>query len=93
MERKEMKLDIKAFAFTAGVLWGAAMLLTGIAHLIWPGYGAAFLEMMALLYPGYDATTPIDSVILGTLYGFLAGAIGGLVFAWLFNVFAGKQAG
>jgi len=85
-----MKLDIKAFTFTAGILWGLAMFLVGIAHFIWSGYGSAFLEVMASLYPGYDATPTIDSVILGTLYGFLDGAIGGLVFAWLYNVFVGR---
>ena len=84
-----MRLDVKAFAFTAGILWGAVMFLVGFAHFIWPSYGSAFLEVMASLYPGYETTATIDSVILGALYGFLDGAIGGLVFAWLYNLFVG----
>jgi hypothetical protein len=85
-----MRINVKAFAFTAGLLWGAAMLLVGFAHFIWPSYGIAFLDVMASLYPGYEVTPTMDAVILGALYGFLDGAIAGLVFAWLYNVFVGE---
>jgi hypothetical protein len=85
-----MKLDVKALALTAGIIWGAAMLLVGLANLIWPAYGAAFLQIMGSVYPGYEAAPTIDSLILGTLYGFLDGAIAGLLFAWLYNVFVGR---
>ena len=82
-----MRLNVKALAFTAASLWGAVMLLVGFAHFIWPGYGTAFLDVMASLYPGYEVTPTMDAVILGTLYGFLDGAIAGLIFSWLYNVF------
>jgi hypothetical protein len=85
-----MKLNVKAFAFTGGILWGVAMLLSGIAHLIWPRYGNAFLQVMASIYPDYEVSQTIDSVIFGTLYGFLDGAVAGLLLAWLYNVFAGR---
>jgi hypothetical protein len=85
-----MKLNVKALALTAGILWSVAMFLTGIAHLIWPGYAAAFLQVMASIYPGYEASPTIDSLVLGTLYGFLDGSIAGLLFAWLYNTFAGQ---
>lgn len=52
-----MRLDIKALTIAAGLLWGLAMLLTGIANMLWPGYGQEFLNTMASLYPGYDATS------------------------------------
>jgi hypothetical protein len=84
-----MKLNIKALALTGGILWGAALFLAGLANLIWPGYATAFLQVMASIYPGYEAASTIDSVIFGTLYGFLDGAVAGLLFAWLYNVFAG----
>jgi hypothetical protein len=29
-----MGLNVKAFAFTAGILWGAAVFLTGMANLL-----------------------------------------------------------
>jgi hypothetical protein len=41
----------------------------GLANLIWPSYGQAFLNAMVSLYPGYDATASFGEVIVGTLYG------------------------
>ena len=85
-----MKLNVKALALASGILWAAAVLLTGIANLIWAGYGAAFLQMMASLYPGYHATSSFGSVLIGTLYALVDGAIAGLVLAWLYNLFVGR---
>jgi hypothetical protein len=85
-----MKLNVKALALASGILWAAAVLLTGIANLIWAGYGAAFLQLMASLYPGYHATSSFGSVIIGTLYALIDGAIAGLVLAWLYNLCAGR---
>ncbi len=83
-----MKLDIKAMAITLGLVWGGAVLLVGVANLIWPNYGQAFLEVVASVYPGYTAGTSIGQLIVGTLYGLLDGAVGGAVIAWLYNLFA-----
>ena len=83
-----MKLNPKALAITAALFWGATLLLTGIANLIWHGYGQAFLDLMASCYPGYHATASFGSVIVGTLYALLDGLIAGWVFAWLYNIFA-----
>jgi hypothetical protein len=85
-----MKLNVKALAFTAGILWGLVVLLVGLANLIWSGYGGGFLQMMASIYPGYQATASIGEVIVGTLYALVDGGICGLGFAWLYNLFAGK---
>lgn len=85
-----MKLNLKALVFTTGILWALAMLITGIANLIWSGYGAAFLQIMASVYPGYHASSSIGDLIVGTLYALLDGAICGLIFGWLYNLFVGK---
>ncbi len=82
-----MKLDIKALALTFGLLWGVAMLLTGIANLIFPGYGQEFLNVMRSIYPGYAATADIGQIGIGTIYGLVDGAIGGALLAWLYNRF------
>ena len=84
-----MKLDIKGMAITLGLVWGAAVLLVGIANLIWPNYGQAFLELVASIYPGYTAGASVGQLIVGTLYGSVDGAVGGAVIAWLYNLFAG----
>ena len=84
-----MKLDIKAMALTGAVVWGGlALFVTGFANLIWPGYGQAFLDVAASLYPGYEATASFGQVIVGTLYGALDGAFVGGVLAWVYNRFA-----
>ncbi len=84
-----MKLNVKALAIVAALTWGVlAMLLTGIANLIWPSYGQEFLQVMASVYPGYHATRSLSQVIVGALYGLVDGAIGGAVFGWLYNLVA-----
>lgn len=82
-----MKLDIKAMAITLGLVWGAAILLVGIANLMWPNYGQAFLQVTASIYPGYTADASAGQLIVGTLYGLVDGAAAGVVIAWLYNVF------
>lgn len=84
-----MKLDVKALAITVGLLWGVgAMFVTGMANLIWPGYGGAFLDVMASVYPGYKPGGGFGQVISATLYGVVDGAIAGAILAWLYNLFA-----
>lgn len=84
-----MKLNVPAFALTAGLLWGGAVLLVALANLAWPGYGRAFLDLAASLYPGYHPGGA-GAAVVGGLYGLVDGAIGGAVFAWLYNLLAAR---
>ena len=86
-----MKLSVKGLALASGILWGVAMLGMGLANLVWGSYGQQFLQLMASVYPGYHATRSIGEVIVGALYGFVDGLIGGAVFAWLYNQFVGSR--
>jgi len=83
-----MKLSLRALMLTVALLWGGAVLFCGLLNLIWPTYGVAFLQMVASIYPGYHATRSLGSVVVGTLYALLDGAVCGLLFAWLYNRFA-----
>lgn len=83
-----MKFSIKGLALALAILWGLAMLVMGLANLVWSSYGQQFLQTMSSVYPGYHATRSIAEVIVGTLYGAVDGFIGGAVFAWLYNQFA-----
>jgi len=83
-----MKFNTKALAVTSGVLWGLAMLVTGLGNLIWGNYGRQFLQTMSSVYPGYHATRSVAEVVVGTLYGVVDGLVGCAVFAWLYNQFA-----
>ena len=80
-----MRLSIKSLTMTAAILWGGAVLLAGIANLIWPSYAAAFLQVVDSIYPGYHAGQGFGSVIVGTLYAIVDGAMGGLLFGWIYN--------
>jgi len=77
-----MKLDVKAFGITCGLVWGC-----GIFFLTW---WVIFLDgastdpvFLGKLYRGYTIT-PAGSLI-GLLWALCDGFVGGIVFAWLYN--------
>lgn len=88
-----MKLNVKAFALTCGLIWGL-----GLFCITWwiiffegqapPEAGPPFL---GLVYRGYRFTTA--GSLIGLVWAFLDGLVGGAVFAWLYNLLAGKPAG
>ncbi|HSC96145.1 MAG TPA: hypothetical protein VLC73_14350 [Burkholderiales bacterium] len=80
-----MKFNIGALSVAIGLFWGGSILLVGLSNLVWPGYGSAFLQLTASIYPGYKADATFAQVIIATIYGVVDGAIGGAVFAWLYN--------
>ena len=80
-----MKLNVHALSLAAGIFTAASILIVGILNLVWPGYGGAFLKMMASIYPGYHAAGTIGDLIVGAVYGLVDGLVFGLVFGWLYN--------
>jgi hypothetical protein len=84
-----MRLSVRAMAMSAALVWGVGgMFATGLLNLLWPKYGEHFLLTMSSVYPGYHATRTIGEVLVGTGYGLTDGAICGLLFAWVYNLFA-----
>ncbi len=81
------QLNALAAGLSMGVLWGLCMLLCTISSLKW-GYGQEFLELMADVYPGYEVSG--RGALIGLLYGFADGFIGGFLVVWLYNFFARK---
>ena len=86
-----MKLSLKALSLAFGILWGASFLIVGIANLIWPTYGVAFLQCGESVYPGYHYGGGFGSVIVATLYAFLDGVICAAIFGWLYNCWAAPK--
>ncbi len=80
-----MKLDAKALAYAGAALWGASFLIVGLVNLSSPDYGREFLELLASVYPGYNADRTIESVMVGTGYALFDGAVGGWLLGWLYN--------
>jgi hypothetical protein len=89
--KKRMKLSVKAATIAGGLLWGGAILLVGLINLISPGYGLAFLQMMSSVYPWFNPSHTLSSILVGSLEGFLDGAIASLLFAWLYNALMGRR--
>ena len=83
-----MRISMKALSFSVGILWGSLMLVVGSVNLVVPSYGTDFLRLMSSIYPGADTTATLGSVLLGALYGFVDGAICGLVLGFLYEAFS-----
>ncbi|MBI86116.1 MAG: hypothetical protein CMJ81_23210 [Planctomycetaceae bacterium] len=77
-----MKLHVRAFALTCGIFWGI-----GIFSLTWwlIAFDGATGEptFIGRLYHGFTIS-PGGSVV-GLVWAFIDGLIGGAVFAWLYN--------
>jgi hypothetical protein len=87
---KTMRLSTKAMAIAGAVIWGGCgMFLTGLLNQLIPPFGGQFLQTMSSVYPGYHVTSGLAGVLIGTLYGIVDGAVGGFLFAWVYNRFAG----
>ena len=86
-----MQLNIKAMSIAFGLIWGGGILFVATANMISPRYGQAFLALCASIYPGYRPGSGIGSVLVGTIYGLVDGAVGAAVLTWLYNFFAARQ--
>ena len=88
-----MRLNIFALSVVVAIFWGGAIFIVAIANYFWPSYGFAFLEIMSSVYPGFTPGTGFGSIIIGTLYALVDGAVGGAIFAWLYNFLSSKCTG
>ena len=80
-----MRHPVRAITLASAIVWGACMLIIGLINLADSSYGGAFLRIMSSVYPGADTARNLGRVLLGTLYGFIDGAIAGYIFALLFR--------
>jgi len=78
-----MKLNVKAFALTSGLVWGF-----GLFFITWwiIGFEGITREptLIGRLYRGYSIS-PLGSLI-GLVWGFFDALIGGAIFAWIYNL-------
>lgn len=86
-----MRLSVRALAIASALVWGGSLLLVGLINLAAPSYGTEFLRGLSSVYPGFHAAHTFASVIIGTIYGLVDGFIGGSLFGWLYNCFAGSK--
>ncbi|MCH7805947.1 MAG: bacteriophage holin [Proteobacteria bacterium] len=84
-----MKLNVKAFAIALGLVWGGAVFVFGLwATFFTPAAG--IVDYLGQFYIGY--AVGFVGAIIGFVWGFADAAIGGLIFAWLYNLLVGKFA-
>lgn len=81
-----MKLSVKALALTSGILWGGAVWFATLWLLLW-GYDGSLIQQLDHFYIGYSFS--IAGAFIGLVYGFIDGAIGGALFAWIYNRLSG----
>ncbi len=77
-----MKLDIKAFALSCGLVWGIGLLILTWWIIAIEG-ATGETTFIGRVYIGYRIS-PIGSVI-GLVWGFVDALVGGAIFAWLYN--------
>lgn len=77
-----MRLDIRAFALTAGILWGLGVFLLTWWIILFEG-ATGDPTWLGLIYRGYTIS-PLGSVV-GLFWALVDGLVGGAIFAWLYN--------
>jgi len=73
-----------ALGIAIGVLWACSVFLAGIFAMF--GWGAAFVNVLASFYIGYGAS--IVGAIIGAVWAFIDGFVGGAIIAWIYNLVA-----
>lgn len=84
-----MRLDVKALALACGLLWGLCLFF-GTWWVIFLDGASGDPTVIASVYRGYSLS-PAGSVI-GLVWAFFDGLIGGAIFAWLYNLIAARGA-
>jgi len=83
-----MKINVRAFALSCGIIWGIGLFLITWWIIL---FGGMPNEPVILehIYLGYHIS-PAGSII-GLLWAFVDGLIGGGIFAWLYNRIASPK--
>ncbi len=84
-----MKLNVKAFALTCGILWGLGLFVITWWIIAFEG-ATGDPTFIGRLYRGYTIS-PAGSFV-GLIWALVDGAVGGAIFAWLYNTLATRIA-
>jgi len=81
-----MKFNIAAAAIAGGIGFALCLGFAGVLSMAVDGYGKAFLDIMASLYPGYKASGTVGDLVIGCFYAAVDGIIAGGGIALLYNI-------
>jgi len=84
-----MKLNVLAFALACGIIWGLMLFVVTWWVVAFDG-ATGDRTIIGLVYRGYNIS-PAGSFI-GLVWALADGFIGGAIFAWLYNLLAGRVA-
>ena len=82
-----MKLNIKAFGLTCSLIWGFGLFALTWWIMAFEGQTGE-VTIIGKIYRGFSIT-PLGSLI-GLGWALVDGFVGGLIFAWLYNIISGK---
>ncbi len=82
-----MKLNVKALALTSGLIWGFGLFLITFWIILFDG-ASGDVTFIGHIYRGYNIS--FSGALIGLVWAFFDGAIGGAVFACLYNWLNGK---
>jgi hypothetical protein len=75
------KLSVKGLSLSMGLVWAFCNLLAGWTAMF--GWAGKYVDLMSSIYIGYTPTW-VGGVI-GGIWAFFDGAIGGLLIAFIYN--------
>jgi len=81
------KLSPKALAVSFAVTWSICMFFSGIASMF--GWCVKFVDVMSSIYIGLNST--LIGSIIGAVWGFFDGAVGGAMIAFFYNLALKKK--
>jgi hypothetical protein len=82
-----MKLNQRAFALSAGIIWGVSVFVATI-WLVIIGSAGTTIALLHKFYLGYSVS--FVGAFIGLIWGFIDGLIIGFIFAWIYNLFTPK---
>ena len=82
-----MKLNVKALALTTGLFWGFGLLFITWWVILFDG-ATGDTTFIGRVYRGYNIS--LAGSLIGFLWAFFDGLVAGAIFAWIYNVFAGR---
>jgi hypothetical protein len=83
----KMKLNVKALALASGLIWGFGLFLLTLWIIFFDG-ASGDVTFIGRFYRGYNIS--FTGALIGLVWAFVDGAIGGAIFAWLYNLLTGK---
>ncbi|PIW69006.1 MAG: hypothetical protein COW08_09505 [Ignavibacteriales bacterium CG12_big_fil_rev_8_21_14_0_65_30_8] len=82
-----MKLNVKALALTSGLIWGLGLFFVTLWIIFFDG-ASGDITFIGQIYRGYNIS--FTGALIGLVWAFFDGAIGGAIFAWLYNLLSDK---